>query len=348
MRFSIAVPLQRIIDGQYRYDLPSFIAECQAAEKAGFHTAVVGERRIGVTAYNTSPHLLAAVALAKTTRLAFSIMVVQLPLRDPIQVIQDATVLNSLFPGRFRLGVGAGYNEHAFEFFGKDLKDRGRAMDSGLERINAFRNGEISIDVGRGPVPALDPAMGEHRPEVWVGAWAKAGVRRTARLADGWLPDPMRTGAVIAELADLYRAECAKHDKTPRIGILREAWLADTDEEARNEYGPAVLQSHAEYFPRMQGGWKSEKGGEGKPYDVNVDPWLKKLDAKEQLSLDDLLEDRFLVGSVDTWIENLDRWIETIQPEEFVLRFRFQGGPDPAATLKVIERVGRDIIPRYS
>ena len=98
----------------------------------------------------------------------------------------------------------------------------------------------------------------------------------------------------------------------------------------------------------MQGGWKSEKGGEGKPYDVNVDPWLKKLDAKEQLSLDDLLEDRFLVGSVDTWIENLDRWIEAIQPEEFVLRFRFQGGPDPAATLKVIERVGRDIIPRYS
>ena len=108
MRFSIAVPLQRIIDGQYHYDLPSFIAECWAAERAGFHTAVVGERRLGVTAYNTSPHLLAAVALAKTTTLAFSIMVVQLLLRDPIQVIQDATVLNSLFPGRFRLGVGAG------------------------------------------------------------------------------------------------------------------------------------------------------------------------------------------------------------------------------------------------
>ena len=97
----------------------------------------------------------------------------------------------------------------------QDLKDRGRAMEEGLAKINAFRNGEISIDVGRGAVPALDPAMGDCRPEVWVGAWAKAGVRRTARLADGWLPDPMRTGAVVAELADLYRSECDSQGKEP-------------------------------------------------------------------------------------------------------------------------------------
>ena len=348
MRFSIAVPLQRIVDGRYQYDFKSFIAECRAAEKAGFYSAVVGERRIGVTAYTTSPHILAAAALSQTTTLGFAITVVQLPLRDPLQVIQDATVLNSLYPGRFRLGVGAGYNEHAFELFGVSLNDRGAAMERGLEQINAFRNGEIEINVGRGPVPALDPALGSCRPEVWVGAWAKVGVRRAARLADGWLPDPMRTGAVVAELAQLYREECQRVDKTPRIGLLREAWLADTDAQAQREYGPAVVHAHGEYFPRMQGGWKTSEGAEGKPYDVRVDPWLKDLDDKEQLSLEHLLEDRFLVGSVDTWLENLTRWIETIQPEEFVLRFRFQGGPSPEDTIKVIERVGREIIPRFS
>ncbi len=348
MRFSIAVPLQRIVDGNYQYDIDSFVSECQAAERAGFFAAVVGERRIGVTAYNTSPHILAALALAQTTRLRFAIMVVQLPLRDPIQVIQDASVLNSIFPDRFRLGVGAGYNEHAFQLFGKDLKDRGKSMKEGLEMINAFRNGEISIDVGRGPIPALDPAMGNHRPEVWVGAWAKAGVRRAASLADGWLPDPMRTGAVVAELADLYRNECKKHSKTPRVAMLREAWLADTDEQARSEYGPAVVQAHGEYFPRMKGGWKTTDGSEGKPYDVRVDPWLKDIEDKQQLSLDQLLEDRLLVGSVDTWIENLERWIESIKPEEIVLRLRFQGGPSPEQTLKVIDRIGRDIIPRFA
>ncbi|MDE0188065.1 MAG: LLM class flavin-dependent oxidoreductase [bacterium] len=348
MRFSLAVPLQRIVNGRYEFDFDSFISECQAAERAGFYSVVVGERRIGVTAYTTSPHVLAASALQATTRLKFAVTVVQLPLRDPYQVIQDATVLNSLYPGRFRLGVGAGYNEHAFEMFGKKLSHRGRDMEEGLRLINAFRNGEINIDVGRGPVPALDPAMGPHMPEVWVGSWAKEGVRRTARLADGWLPDPMRTGKVVAELAEIYREECRKHGKEPRIGLLREAWLADTDEQARAEYGPHVLHAHAEYFPRMEGGWKSLETGEGKPYDVGVDPWLREIDRKEELALHHLLEDRFVVGSVDTWLELLQGWIENIQPEEIVLRLRFQSGPSPHDTLRVIERIGRDIIPRFT
>ena len=55
-----------------------------------------------------------------------------------------------------------------------------------------------------------------------------------------------------------------------------------------------------------------------------------------------------MVGSVDTWMELLEGWIETIQPEEIVLRLRFQSGPPPHDTLRVIERIGREIIPRFS
>lgn len=61
-----------------------------------------------------------------------------------------------------------------------------------------------------------------------------------------------------------YREECRAHGKEARIGLLREAWLADTDEQARAEYGPHVVHAHKGYFPRMQGGWKSEETG-GKP-----------------------------------------------------------------------------------
>ena len=348
VRFSVAVPLMRVIDGRYVADYEAFIAECRAAEAAGFYSAVLGERRIGVTAYTTSPHVLAAAALADTDTLGLAVTIVQLPLRDPFQVVQDAVVLNSLFPGRFRLGVGAGYNEHAFEMHGVSLRDRGRLMEEGLETINAFLDGDVNIDVGRGPVPALDPAYGDHRPEVWVGSWAEAGVRRTARLADGWLPDPMRTMTVVAELAEQYREECRKHGKEPRIALLREAWLADTDEQAVGEFGPSIVAAHAEYFPRMEGGWKDQSGSEGKPYDVRQDPWLETLESKEQLALHHLLDDRLLVGSPATWVGLLGDWIDAVRPEELVLRFRFQFGPDPAATNAVIERVGREIIPAFT
>lgn len=347
MRFSVAVPSMRIVDGEYRFDPAAFVRECQVAEMAGFDGAVVGERRIGVTAYCTSPAVLAGLALSNTDRLGFAPMVVQLPLRNPIDVIQDACVLNAVYPGRYRLGVGAGYNEHEFHLLDVPMTRRGALMESGLATINRFRDGEISVDLGRGTVPALDPALGPCRPEVWVGAWTVPGVERTARLADGWLVDPMRTISAIEELAAVYRGACERAGKEPRIALLREAWIAETDDEALSQYGPHLVQAHAEYFPRMRGGWTDESDSEGKPYDVKLDAWVAQMANKEDLDMRNLVDDRILVGSVATWHELLDEWSSRVGMEEVVLRLRFQGGPSPEATADAIRLIGDEVIPRY-
>ena len=347
MRFSLAVPLQRIVDGKHVIDFEAFMNEVRAAEDAGFYSVVLGERRIGNTAYTTSPHILSAAALAMTTRIKLTISVVVLPLRNPISVMQDATVLNALFPGRFRLGVGAGYNEHAFSTMGVDLADRSQLMEDGLKMLNDFRDGKLQVDVGRGPVPIRDPALGESRPEVWVGAWGKKAVRRTARLADGWMPDPMRTVTVVKDLAEEYRAQCAELGKRPRIAVLREAFLAETDDEAAATFGPHVVEATRQYFPRMKGGWRDASGSTGKPWDVKVDPFLQTIDSPDQIRIEHLMRDRFLVGSKDTWIDKLTAWKEILDFEEIVLRSRFQYGPEPEATLESIRRVGADIIPRF-
>lgn len=347
MRFSLAVPAMRIVAGEYRFDPDAFVSECQVAEEAGFDGVVVGERRAGVTAYCTSPTVLAGLALANTDRIGFAPMIVQLPLREPISVIQDACVLNAVYPGRYRLGVGAGYNEHEFHLLDVPMESRGRLMEEGLGIINRFRDDEITVDLGRGVVRALDPALGSCRPEVWVGAWTVRGVERAARLADGWLVDPMRTVTAIQELAETYRAACSRVGKEPRIALLREAWIADTDEEALREYGPHLVQAHAEYFPRMRGGWRDGEDSSGKPYDVKLDPWVAQMASKDDLEMQDLVDDRILVGSPDTWHRLLDDWTTRIGMEEMVLRLRFQGGPSPAATAAAIRRIGREVMPRH-
>jgi alkanesulfonate monooxygenase SsuD/methylene tetrahydromethanopterin reductase-like flavin-dependent oxidoreductase (luciferase family) len=347
MRFSVAVPSMRIIDGRYTFDPDAFVNECRVAEEAGFDGAVVGERRIGVTAYCTSPNVLGGMVLANTERLTFSPMVVQLPLRNPIDVIQDATVLNSVYPGRYRLGVGAGYNEHEFHLLGVPMTRRGALMEEGLTLINRFRDGEMSVDLGRGTVPALDPALGPCRPEVWVGAWTRAGVERTARLADGWLVDPMRTITAIEELAEVYRHACEQVGKQPRIVLLREAWIGESDDEALRQYGPHLFGAHAEYFPRMRGGWTDESDAAGKPYDVTLDPWVAQMATKEDLDMRNLVDDRILVGSTQTWHDLLDDWSGRVGMEEVVLRLRFQGGPPPEATIEAIRQIGDSVIPRY-
>jgi alkanesulfonate monooxygenase SsuD/methylene tetrahydromethanopterin reductase-like flavin-dependent oxidoreductase (luciferase family) len=337
----------RIVDGEYLFDPGAFVNECQVAEQAGFDGAVVGERRIGVTAYCTSPNVLAALALSSTERIGFAPMVVQLPLRNPVDVIQDACVLNSVFPGRYRLGVGAGYNEHEFHLLDVPMTRRGALMEAGLTTINEFRDGAMHVDLGRGVVPALDPALGPCRPEVWVGAWTVPGVERTARLADGWLVDPMRTIAAVEELAEVYRSACERVGKVPRIALLREAWIADSDDEALRQYGPHLVEAHSEYFPRMRGGWTDESDSAGKPYDVKLDAWVAQMASKEDLDMRNLVDDRILVGSVATWHELLDDWSQRIGMEEVVLRLRFQGGPSPEATADAIRLIGSEIIPRH-
>ena len=344
MKFSVAVPSMRIIDGDYRFSPDELLAECQAAERCGFDGAVVGERRIGVTAYCTSPNVLGGIVLSGTERLTFTPMVVQLPLRNPIEVIQDACVLNSVYRGRYRLGVGAGYNEHEFHLLDVPMNQRGRRMEDGLRTINRFRDDEITVDLGRGVVPALDPALGECRPEVWVGAWTVPGVERTARLADGWLVDPMRTITAVEELAQVYRRTCAEVGKKPRISLLREAWIAPTDDAALAAYGPFLVQAHAEYFPRMKGGWEDTEDSAGKPYDVKLDPWVASMTSKEDLALANLVDDRILVGSPETWRQLLTDWHRRLGFEEVVLRLRFQGGPSPADTIAAIETIGAEVI----
>lgn len=344
MKFSIAAPSMRIVDGAYQFAPADFLAECQAAERHGFWGAVVGERRIGVTAYCTSPNALGGMVLAGTSHLTFTPMVVQLPLRNPIDVIQDACVLNAIYPGRYRLGVGAGYNEHEFELLGVSMRERGRSMEDGLEIMNRFRNGDIHVDLGRGVVPARDPALGDCRPEVWVGAWTVPGVERTARLADGWLVDPMRTITAVEELAEVYRRACAEVGKTPRISLLREAWIDHTDAKALATYGPCLVHAHGEYFPRMRGGWNDTADSAGKPYDVRLDPWIAKMGSKEDLELANLVEDRILVGSPETWRRLLVDWHQRLGFEEVVLRLRFQAGPTPAETLDAVALIDREVI----
>lgn len=338
MRFSIAPAVQRLVEGQRVLDVDGFLAECRTAERTGWFGAYTGEKHRGDTSYTTSPILLCGHGLARTERLVFGTCVSVLPVHHPVGIAEDAALLDALFPGRFRLTVGAGYFAGDFEPFGVDVSERGRRMDVGMEAIDAFRNGRPH-ELERfwsGTVPARDAALGPDSLQVLIGAWSVAGVRRAARTADGWITDPIRSGRWIAHLADVYREECAKLGKEPRIVLFREAWLGATDEDARETYGPHVLGYSRVYFER------------GNAYDVRFDPWLSEVSAPQQLTLDHVLPDRVLCGSVETWLEQLEGWQETLQPEEMLVRLRHFQGPSLEETLEVIELIGSEILPRVA
>ena len=129
--------------------------------------------------------------LAALTSLELVTGIVILPQRQTALVAKQAAEVDLLTGGRFRLGVGVGWNPLEYEVLGKDFSDRGRRMD---EQIRFLRHlwtvpsgsfegqHESMVGAGIAPLPVQRPIP------VWVGGASPAAYRRIGRLADGWFP----------------------------------------------------------------------------------------------------------------------------------------------------------------
>jgi alkanesulfonate monooxygenase SsuD/methylene tetrahydromethanopterin reductase-like flavin-dependent oxidoreductase (luciferase family) len=343
MKVSIVASVVGMRNGQRVWDLESFEKECKVADELGFYAAYTGERRgrgkaSGQTAVTYNPDLACMYGLSRTSNLKFGSHVTLLPLHHPVRVVQDAVMVNSLFPGRFMLGVGAGYTKEDFDAFGVSLSERGKRMQVGLEAINAFLKNEPYELKGpwSGNVPLRDPAMGDFPLEVLAGGWSNPGVKRAAWLSDGWHTGPIRTVTAEAELASLYREECKKSGRKPKVILMREAAIGVTDQAAVDTMGEYLLDYAKIYFDR------------GGTYEEKYDPWVARISSSSEMTLDMVSPDRFLIGSVDTWLENLAEWKRTIDPDEVLLRLRYFYGPPLEVALQSMEMIAQHIIPEVA
>jgi len=129
--------------------------------------------------------------LAAVTSMELVTGVIILPQRQTVLVAKQAAEADLLTGGKFRLGVGIGWNRVEYEALGQDFSTRGKRLD---EQITLLRrlwteqtvtfSGTFDRITGAGLAP-----MPVQRPiPVWVGAQSQPGYRRAGRLADGWFP----------------------------------------------------------------------------------------------------------------------------------------------------------------
>lgn len=345
MKFSFSSAIVSLDEnGERHWDLPNYLRECERAEQLGFTTAYKGERRAhgvhsGQHGVVNNAQLISMYGLANTERLSFATGVVLLPLYHPVTVIQDATMIGAMYPGRYRLTVGAGYNQDDFDVYGIGLNERVERMRVGLEAMNAYREGRPYrfADDGpyRGQVPPPDPAMGGTFPEIYVGGWSPAGVRLAA-LGDGWETGPIGTIHQIAEHAEIYLNECERLGKKGRISLLREACIAPTDEEAREILGPYILDYHRIYYNR------------GNAYTERHEPWLKDISSADDITMDHIFPDRILSGSPSTWISTIKEWQSIVPFDEIILRLRYFHGPSIDVELDAMQLIHDEVMPAFA
>jgi len=106
-----------------------------------------------------------------------------------VLVAKQATDVALMSNGRFRLGVGSGWNYVEYDALGEDWAKRGAKMS---EQIPYLRRlwGEEAID-WRGEFDRMDRGNIVPRPKhqipIYCGGFAEPAFRRAARLADGFI-----------------------------------------------------------------------------------------------------------------------------------------------------------------
>ena len=168
--------------------------------------------------------------LAAITSLEMVTGIIILPQRQTALVAKQAAEVDLLTEGRFRLGVGLGWNAVEYEALDKDFTDRGRRITEQVallrrlwtEKVVTFDGRyEKVIAAGLNPLPVQRPIP------IWFGAYSPPALRRAGRLADGWFPQ-MRPGPALDEAIAAVRegAESAGRDPAGigmegRVGVTQ-------------------------------------------------------------------------------------------------------------------------------
>jgi probable F420-dependent oxidoreductase len=129
--------------------------------------------------------------LAALTSLELVTGVLILPQRQTALVAKQAAEVDLLTGGRFRLGVGIGWNEVEYQALGKDFGNRGRRSEEQIallrrlltEQSVTFEGAdEQVVGAGISPLPVQQPIP------IWIGGSSPRAYQRIGRLADGWFP----------------------------------------------------------------------------------------------------------------------------------------------------------------
>jgi len=142
-----------------------------------------------------SPWLDGIVALASVLDRSGDMQLattVSLPvIRGPAALAKAAAALDILSGGRLVLGVGPGSSQRDYQSVGLSFDERWPRLDESIHVLRTHLTTGAPSFQGRFYCanPELEPRpMRADGPPIWIGSWGSdAGLRRVARLADGWL-----------------------------------------------------------------------------------------------------------------------------------------------------------------
>jgi len=169
--------------------------------------------------------------VAAITSLELVTGIIILPQRQTALVAKQAAEVDLLTGGRFRLGIGLGWNAVEYEALGQDFATRGRRSEEQvdlLRRLWTERSVTFEGRFDRMTGAGLAPLPVQRPIPIWFGGQSERAYRRIGRLADGWFPQ-VAPGIQLDEARAMVEGAAQEAGRDPAaIGMEgRVAWSGD-------------------------------------------------------------------------------------------------------------------------
>ncbi len=239
MQLGIALPLIDI------HGEPATVRDfAQAAEGLGYHHLGAPDHVLGANVANRpdwgnrntskdffhDPFVLFGFLSGCTRTIGFSTQVLILAQRQTALVAKQVASLDVLSGGRFRFGIGVGWNPVEFVGLNENFHNRGKRSEEQVAVMRALWNDQhVSF---KGKWHTIEDAGINPRPKgkipLWFGGHADVTLQRTAKWGDGWIMLAHARGKEAEGAFDTLRRYVKEAGRDPReVGI--EVWVSTAE-----------------------------------------------------------------------------------------------------------------------
>jgi alkanesulfonate monooxygenase SsuD/methylene tetrahydromethanopterin reductase-like flavin-dependent oxidoreductase (luciferase family) len=315
------------------------LEQIQYAEELGLEVVWLAEHHFVSYSASPSPLMFAIKAAERTRRIRFGTGVLVLPFYHPLRVAGEVAMADLLTGGRLEIGVGRGAYPYEFSRYGVDMREgRDRTQEALEIMIRAWQEDDIA-HAGRfyrfDPVTVLPKPRQRPHPPVWIAALSAESftyaIQHGHHLISTVFRDPVPK---VAEKIDTYRkalAAAGKKEREVQLGILRIAYVAETDAAARGVV-PHIMKNHRTWH-HLHYGTERISGGV-----VAAD------DAPNEPTESEAFE-RLIVGSPRRCIQQV-KALADVGVELLLLNMNF-GNMTHAEAMRSLRLFGTEVLPAF-
>jgi len=282
-----------------------FVYQTELVRDAGFYSLFVGEHHATEDNYFLNEAVIAYLS-NHIGDMKLGTGMCLLPYHNPVRIAEYGATLDHLTGGQFRFGVAQGYRPEEYAAFGVDKSDALARFVEGVQVIEQLwtedrvsYEGKVHSfeDVTINPKPVQEP-----RPEIITGASNESSIRRAAKLTDGWMGAHVPFSVATEQVA-AFRDAAGNVDGDRRVGFGREVFVAETTEAAEAAVKAPLMEKYGSYSD-----WGQDDAIESDDFDS---PWEK------------LGHERFIVGTPAEVVEEIERYRDALDLDEFKIRMQF-------------------------